>query len=159
MKRAIISLALAMTFCARSPGTSKDGSATGGAGGMSNVGGTTNAGGSNTGGTTSAGTVCSVSIPSEVGATCDVEPASDAGPPPDAGSASVLTKVGPYAVGHVSYMLSDAAVYARSVFVGVWYPVDPGTITSTTPPAQYPLDAWGQQASGIDIDRLGSTRL
>ena len=60
----------------------------------------------------------------------------------DAGPASDLTKPGPYAVGHVSYMLSDTSVYARPVAVSVWYPVDSGTITSATLPAQYPLDTW-----------------
>jgi dienelactone hydrolase len=67
---------------------------------------------------------------------------SDAG---DAGPASDLTKPGPYAVGHVSYMLSDTSIYSRPVFVSVWYP---GSITATTSPAQYLLDPWSSSAIG-----------
>ena len=165
MKRATISLALAMTFCARSPSTSNDGSSTGGAGGTSNAGGTTNTGGtskggntSNTGGTTNAGSVCNVIIPYNAGDTCDIESPPDAGVPLDAGTASDLTKMGPYAVGHVNYTLSDTSIYARSVIVGVWYPVDSGTITSTSPPAQYPMDPWSNNlpvSKSTDWEALG----
>ncbi len=83
---------------------------------------------------------------------------SDAG---DAGPASDLTKPGPYAVGHVSYMLSDTSVYARPVAVSVWYPVDSGTITSATLPAQYPLDPFSNNTSGTtstDWETLGYDR-
>ena len=83
---------------------------------------------------------------------------SDAG---DAGPASDLTKPGPYAVGHVSYMLSDTTVYARPVAVSVWYPVDSGTITSATLPAQYPLDPFSNNlpvSTSADWEAAGYDR-
>jgi platelet-activating factor acetylhydrolase isoform II len=51
-------------------------------------------------------------------------------------------EVGPYAVGHTAYSLVDANNGNRPVLFSVWYPVDPRTITSSTPPAQYPLDPY-----------------
>ena len=48
--------------------------------------------------------------------------------------------LGPYAVGHTSYMLTDTDNGNRPVSVMVWYPVDAGRISSSSPPAQYPLD-------------------
>jgi len=51
-------------------------------------------------------------------------------------------KVGPYAVGHTAYSLVDVNNGNRPVLFSVWYPVDPNTITSSTPPAQYPLDPY-----------------
>jgi len=50
--------------------------------------------------------------------------------------------LGPYAVGHANYTLANAAVYSRPVFVSVWYPVKPGSVQPTSPPAQYPLDPY-----------------
>ena len=66
--------------------------------------------------------------------------------------------MGPYAVGHSNYILSDTTVYARPVAVGVWYPVDPDTITPATPPAQYPLDEWSDKlpvSTSTDWEALG----
>ena len=150
-------VAVLLGACGQS--TPNGGSASGGAGGTINAGGISNAGGtSNTGGAPNNGGVCNVSIPSEAGDTCDVESPVDAGVPLDAGSALDLAKVGPYAVGHVNYTLSDPASYARSVIVGVWYPVDPATITSATPPAQYPLDEWTNKlpvSTSRDWEALG----
>ena len=83
---------------------------------------------------------------------------SDAG---DAGPASDLAKPGPYAVGHVSYMLSDSSVYARPVAVSVWYPVDAATITPATVPAQYPLDPYTTKlpvSTSTDWEALGYDR-
>ncbi len=51
-------------------------------------------------------------------------------------------EVGPYAVGHTAYFLVDANNGNRPAYISVWYPVDPDTITSSTPPAQYPLDPY-----------------
>ncbi len=165
MKRAMIcSVATAMAICACGQSKSNgDGSGvTGGTGGTANAGGTTSSGGtSNTGVTSDAGPVCNASLPINAGNTCDIESPPDAGAPPDAGSASDLTKVGPYAVGHVSYMLSDTTVYARPVAVSVWYPVDSATITSATPPAQYPLDPWSNNlpvSTSTDWEALGYDR-
>ena len=87
----------------------------------------------------------------ETGGSASVPDAGIAGATPEldsgiAGAAYDLdaggAKLGPYAVGHVNYTLADTAAYNRSVAVSVWYPVDATTITSTTPPAQYPLDPW-----------------
>jgi len=147
------------------------------AGGTSNTGGASNTGGITNGGTTSDGgsssnaggtsdsgvtsdaePVCNITVLSNAAPACDVESASDAGPPLDAGSATEPTKPGLYAVGHASYMLSDTTVYSRPVFVSVWYPVDSGTITSTTPAAQYPLDPWSNKlpvSTSPDWEALG----
>lgn len=51
-------------------------------------------------------------------------------------------EVGPYAVGHTAYSMVDPNNGNRPVLFSVWYPVDPTTITSSTPPAQYPLDPY-----------------
>jgi predicted dienelactone hydrolase len=154
MKRAIVLgvvVVLPLWACAKSPPNGS--SSTGGSGGARNGGNTPN-----TGGVPSTGGVCNVSIPSEAGATCDLESPLDAGVPLDAGPASDLTKAGPYAVGHVNLALSDSTLYARPVMVGVWYPVDPGTIAPATPPAQYPLDVWTNTlpvATSRDWETLG----
>ena len=166
MKRAIIfSMATAVAICAcgQRNSTGDGSSVTGGTGGTANAGGTTSTGGtSNTGVTSDAGPVCNATIPINAGDTCDIESPPDAAAPPDAGSASDLTKVGPYAVGHVSYMLSDITVYARPVAVSVWYPVDSATVTSATPPAQYPLDPWSNNrlpvSTSTDWEALGYDR-
>ena len=54
---------------------------------------------------------------------------------------------GPYAVGFTSYVLTDTNrsggvdfPAGRPIPVSVWYPVDPSTITPSTPSAVYPLD-------------------
>ncbi len=51
-------------------------------------------------------------------------------------------QLGPYAIGHTSYMLTDASNGNRSEYFMVWYPVNPSTVTASTPPAQYPLDPY-----------------
>jgi predicted dienelactone hydrolase len=51
-------------------------------------------------------------------------------------------EVGSYAVGHTAFSLVDTNNGNRPVLLSVWYPVDPATITSSTPPAQYPLDPY-----------------
>ena len=150
MRIAIIGVAATMAFWACGQSTPNGGSSTGGTGGATNVGGT-----SNVGGTTSAGGT------SDAASTCDDESTVDAGSPSDAGSGSHLAKVGPYAIGHANYTLADAAVYARSVIVSVFYPVDSATITSATPLAQYPLDPWSSSVpvwTSADWETLGYDR-
>jgi len=49
---------------------------------------------------------------------------------------------GHYAVGHTGYLFTDASRGNRPVYFMVWYPTDPNSITSSTPPAQYPLDPY-----------------
>jgi predicted dienelactone hydrolase len=46
---------------------------------------------------------------------------------------------GPYRVGHVSYLVSDAARSNRPVAISVWYPADAAAITAATPGAAYPF--------------------
>jgi len=154
--------ATAICGCGQSNSNGDGSSATGGTGGTANAGGTTSSGGTSDAGVTSdAGPVCNASIPVNAGNTCDIESPPDAGAPPDAGSASDLTKVGPYAVGHVSYMLSDTTVYARPVAVSVWYPVDSATVTSVTPPAQYPFDPYSDNlpvSTSTDWEAVGYDR-
>ncbi len=52
--------------------------------------------------------------------------------------------MGPYAVGHASFMLSDPSrpcdLGSRPVPVEVFYPVDPSAVTVSSPEAVYPLD-------------------
>lgn len=48
--------------------------------------------------------------------------------------------LGPYAIGHTSYMLTDASNGNRPVSIMVWYPVEPSSVSTSSPPAQYPLD-------------------
>lgn len=66
--------------------------------------------------------------------------AASAGPVPDP------AQKGPYALGHVSFVLSDQSRSGapdfpyRPIPVSVWYPVDPATIQSSTPEASYPWD-------------------
>jgi dienelactone hydrolase len=64
-----------------------------------------------------------------------------------AGKAYDLGQKGPYEVGFTSFVLTDTSrpgdggVWTnRPIPVYVWYPVDPGTITPSTPEATYPLD-------------------
>ena len=69
--------------------------------------------------------------------------------------------LGPYAIGHSSYMLADPTVYARSVFVGVWYPVDSRSVGAHSPLAQYPLDPWTTMlpvSTSGDWERFGVDR-
>ncbi len=66
---------------------------------------------------------------------------------PGAGTAGAITghdpgKLGPFAIGHTSYMLTDAGNGNRPEYFMVWYPVNPSTVTNSTPPAQYPLDPY-----------------
>ena len=49
---------------------------------------------------------------------------------------------GHYAVGHTSYFLTDTSNNNRPLYFMVWYPADPNSINSSTPPAQYPLDPY-----------------
>ena len=51
-------------------------------------------------------------------------------------------QLGHYAVGHTSYLLTDTSNGNRPVYFMVWYPADPHSINSSTPPAQYPLDPY-----------------
>lgn len=51
-------------------------------------------------------------------------------------------QLGHYAVGHTSYTLTDSNNGNRPVIFMVWYPVDKSTISSSSPPAQYPLDPY-----------------
>jgi hypothetical protein len=48
--------------------------------------------------------------------------------------------LGPYAVGHTRYLLTDTNNGNRPVSIMVWYPADPRSVSSSSPPAQYPLD-------------------
>jgi len=87
----------------------------------------------------------------------------------DAGSASDATntdagsefaKPGPYAVGHVRYSLSNPAT-GRTVPVSIFYPVDPRTITSSSPAAKYPLDSCANTlpvSSSANWEALGYDR-
>ena len=54
---------------------------------------------------------------------------------------------GPYAIGFASYVLTDnsrpdpyGGTGGRRIPVYIWYPVDPETVTASTPRAGYPLD-------------------
>lgn len=53
-------------------------------------------------------------------------------------------QIGPYAVGHVAFILQDPSrtcdMGARPIPVEVFYPVDPSSITASTAEAVYPLD-------------------
>src|SRR5271166_6210886 len=51
-------------------------------------------------------------------------------------------EIGPYAIGHTALSLVDTANGNRPEYSSIWYPVDAGTITSSTPPAVYPLDPY-----------------
>lgn len=68
---------------------------------------------------------------------------------------------GPYAIGHVSYILADSAVYDRPVAVSIFYPVDPQTIRPSTPLAQYQLDPWSNYlpvTTSLEWEPLGIPR-
>jgi predicted dienelactone hydrolase len=78
----------------------------------------------------------------------------------DAGGGSEFAKPGPYAVGHVIYKLLNPAT-GRTVPVNVFYPVDPGTITVSTPAAKYPLDSCANTlpvSSSANWEALGYDR-
>ena len=78
----------------------------------------------------------------------------------DADAGSDIAKPGPYAVGHVMYFLTNHAT-GRTVSASVFYPVDPGTITASTPAAQYPLDSCGNSlpwSSSANWEALGYAR-
>ena len=56
-------------------------------------------------------------------------------------------QLGPYAVGHTSYLMFNPNApgpdyRGRPVFMSVFYPVDAGTIKSSTPPAKYLTDPY-----------------
>ena len=58
-----------------------------------------------------------------------------------------LGQKGPFEIGFTSFVLTDparpgdgAGFANRPIPVHLWYPVDPGTITASTPEAVYPLD-------------------
>jgi len=136
MKRAILFVAVTIPLSACGKGTPNGDGSTGGAGGGAID--VNSSGGMRDGGSTpDAGGMCNVAI-----ASCNLGSSLDAGSSLDGGS---LTTVGPYAVGHVGYALADATLYPRTVMAGVWYPVDPATLTSATPPASYPFDEWTNQ--------------
>ncbi|MGA3123150.1 MAG: hypothetical protein ABSF69_20455 [Polyangiaceae bacterium] len=81
--------------------------------------------------------------------------AADSGTPV---TVSDPSKLGPYAVGHANYMLSDSATYARSVIASVWYPADPAAVPASAQPAQYPLDEWDNMlptSTSTDWEALG----
>ena len=50
-------------------------------------------------------------------------------------------KLGSYAIGHTSYMLTDTSNGNRPVYISVWYPADNASISSSIP-AQYPFDPY-----------------
>jgi predicted dienelactone hydrolase len=58
---------------------------------------------------------------------------------------------GVYAVGHVVYVDTDDARAGRRVAMSVFYPTDPGSVTSASPPATYPFSlytsSWGASTS------------
>lgn len=67
-------------------------------------------------------------------------------------------QLGHYAVGHTSYMLTDASRNNRPVYLSVWYPVDPWAVTHSAPPALYPMDAYTTNlpvAKSTDWETLG----
>ena len=71
-------------------------------------------------------------------------------------------KIGPYTVGHTSYLLTDTDAGGRPVAISVWYPVDAAGVSSSTPPAIYPLDPYSNHFSRIptsaDWEALGYDR-
>ena len=76
-------------------------------------------------------------------------------------SARAQDPPGPYAIGHVSYILADSAVYDRPVAVSVFYPVDSPAITPSTPLAQYQLDPWSNYlpiTTSLEWEPLGIPR-
>ena len=67
--------------------------------------------------------------------------------PSFAANPAELALAGPYEVGFTSFVLSDSSrpgdggpFADRPIPVYVWYPVDPGSIDSSTPQAIYPID-------------------
>ena len=69
---------------------------------------------------------------------------------------------GHFAVGHTGYLLADPSRSDRPIYFMVWYPVDPNSITSSTPPAQYPFDRVRQRnapsASEARVMKWGNER-
>jgi predicted dienelactone hydrolase len=59
-----------------------------------------------------------------------------------AGTSPDPEQKGPYAVGHTFLMMTDASRGDRPIAVYVFYPVDPASVTSATPRAEYPLDPY-----------------
>ena len=73
-------------------------------------------------------------------------------------------KLGQYAVGHTSYLMFNPKApgppktNGRPVFISVFYPVDAGAITSSTPPAQYLTDPYAvltYTGTGTNLDTGG----
>jgi len=60
----------------------------------------------------------------------------------DNGFASDPGQIGPYAVGHTSYLLTDKDNGNRPEYFMVWYPTDASSVSSSSPAAQYPLDPY-----------------
>jgi Platelet-activating factor acetylhydrolase, isoform II len=54
-------------------------------------------------------------------------------------------EVGPYAIGHTSEVFVNPNANNRPVSVNIFYPVDPRSVDSPTPEAQYPLDIFENQ--------------
>ncbi|MBP1660299.1 MAG: hypothetical protein H6P95_1491, partial [Candidatus Aminicenantes bacterium] len=76
-------------------------------------------------------------------------------PPVEAASGTNLDAIGqhgPYAIGFTSYVLTDNSRPApsgepgRPIPVYLYYPVDPESISASTPRAQYPLDMLNRPA-------------
>jgi len=71
--------------------------------------------------------------------------------------------VGPYAIGHVSltYMAPQRTWDAgeRPLPVEVFYPVDPGMVTTATPQARLPARPDQRSLAGHGIRRLGAVRV
>lgn len=70
-------------------------------------------------------------------------------------------QLGQYAVGHTNYLLVDHSAADRPVIVSVWYPVDAGSVNSSTPLAQYPLDPWANLlpvSTSADWEAVGYDR-
>src|SRR5208282_3331142 len=70
-------------------------------------------------------------------------------------------QIGQYTIGHTNYLLTDQANGGRLVAISVWYPVDAGAVSSSTPPARYPLDPYSNNvpvATSADWEKLGYDR-
>ncbi len=51
-------------------------------------------------------------------------------------------QIGPYAIGHTSYMLTNVEAGNRPVFLSLWYPADPNAISQSNAPAEYLTDPY-----------------
>jgi predicted dienelactone hydrolase len=94
-------------------------------------------------------------VPPDAGAPDDAAPGDDAtadaglddaGANDDAGpELPVPARIGPYPVGHVSYLPTDSARANRAVAMSVFYPADPAGIDSSTPKAEYLFDQFAPE--------------